>query len=128
MQVIPTISKVLQYVQDAQLILDMIDRQATPFLVRFADEEVKREYGKAMLSAKQSLQAALQATRGVEELSQDEIDQAFADFRESYRNLQEVLRRAGLVGGGSMAGVKMKAGPDVPQIDVPEPMAVSEAE
>ena len=61
------------------------------------------------------------ATKGADELSKSQTDEAFRDFREAYKNLESVLQRAGVMGvDGSM-----KASPGDPGIDVPKPMAVT---
>lgn len=119
--VLKALPTVIQYVQDAQMILDTIDRQAKPLLERFANEEIRMEYDRAMVTAQQTLQVALRSSKGTEELSKEQIDEAFANFREAYKNLLAVLRRAGVMS----ADGTMKTMPGVEPLTVPEPLAVT---
>ena len=119
--VLRALPTVIQYVQDAQMILDMLDAQAQPLLKQFAGEEVKKEYSRAMVVARQSLQVALRSTKGADELSKSQTEEAFRDFRIAYTNLEAILRRAGVMGVDGA----MKASPGAPSIEVPKPMALT---
>lgn len=118
--VLKALPTVIKYVQDAQMILDMIDRQAQPLLEQFGSDEVREEYAKALHTTQQALHLALRATKGTDELSKEQVDEAFENFREAYKNLLGVLRRAGLMN----ADGSMKAAPGHAPITVPDPMAL----
>lgn len=118
--VLRALPTVIQYVQDAQMILDMLDRQARPRLAQ-ADEDIRKSYDRSYTTAQQTLQVALRSSKGVDELSKEQIDEAFKNFREAYKDLLAVLSSAGLM----QADGTMKAAPGAAPIDVPEPMAIT---
>jgi len=119
--VVEALPTVIQYVQDAQLILDQIDLAAEPILELKADEALQAKYRVAMDTARKSLQVALRMTRGGEELSQDKVNEAFSSFRDSYLQLTALLEQAGLMSPGG----RMAAAPGVPVITVAQPLAMS---
>lgn len=118
--VLKALPTIIQYVQDAQIVLDMIDRQAAPIL-KLADEQVQKDYARAMGVAQTSLQVALRSTKGTEELSKEQVDASFENFREAYKDLLSVLQSAGLMSADGM----MKAAPGMEQVTVPEPLAIA---
>lgn len=118
--VLKALPTIIQYVQDAQIVLDMIDRQAAP-IIKLADEKVQKDYARAMGVAQTSLQVALRSTKGTEELSKEQVDASFENFREAYKDLLSVLQSAGLM---SVDGT-MKAAPGMEQVTVPEPLAIA---
>lgn len=119
--VLKALPTIIQYVADAQIILDMIDRQATPLIQQLADEQVQKDYARAMGVAQTSLQIALRSTKGTDELSKEQVDKAFENFREAYKDLLSVLQRAGLMNSDGT----MKATPGMTPVTVPEPLAIS---
>lgn len=118
--VLKALPTIIQRVQDAQMILDMIDKQAQPLLEQFGNPDLRQEYSRAYQTAQQTLQVALRSAKGTEDLSQEQVDEAFTEFREAYKDLLGVLRRAGLLN----ADGAMKAAPGVEPIVVPEPLAL----
>lgn len=118
--VLKALPTVIQYVQDAQIVLDMIDQQAKP-LISLAEQDVQKDYSRAMGVARSSLQVALRSTKGADELSKEKVDESFENFREAYKELTSVLQRAGLMNADGM----MKAAPGMQQVTVPEPLAIS---
>ena len=111
---------VIQLVQDAVLVIDQIDSAARPFFEKEENAEFLKEYDEKMFVAKKSLQIALRASEGGKKLSDEEIDAAFADFRDAYKDLLGLLRDHGLM---SEAGA-MKASSGV-SIDVEAPLALT---
>jgi hypothetical protein len=119
MGALPTI---IQIVQDAMLILDDIDHAAKPFFERAENKELLDQYNAKMLTAKKTLRVALRATEGGQQLSDEEIDSAFADFREAYKELLSLLRDNNLMTEkGSLKAVNGVT------IDVDEPLAIARA-
>lgn len=118
---LPTI---VQYVQDAVLILDQVDAVAGQYIERSSNEELKKDYARAMQTARQSLQVALRTSKGSEDLSREEVDKAFEEFREAYKELLAVLQRAGVMDSSGT----MSASPDLPALELLEPMALQPAE
>jgi hypothetical protein len=101
--VVESLPKVVQYIQDAQLILDQIDAAAQPILVLKADESLRQAYAKQLANARGALQVAIRTTKGGQALSQGEIDAAFEEFKRAYRELSQFLDNSGLRVGGVMA-------------------------
>lgn len=120
--VIGALPTIIQIVQDAQIILDQIDISAKPFFERAENKELLREYNAKMLAAKRSLQVALRASEGGKELSDEQIDEAFEDFKIAYKELLALLRDNKLM---SEEGT-MRVSPDSPAvINVEVPLALS---
>lgn len=122
-KVVDALPTVVQYVQDADMILDAIDRAVVPVLAIKGDPELNNQYAGAMDVARRALQVALRSTRGGQALSEEEVDAAFADFRAAYVNLTSLLQQHRLM---NSAGT-FSAAPGTPNITVPEPLAVSQA-
>lgn len=118
LQALPT---VIQYVQDAQMILDMIDREAKPFFDK-ADENTQQEYSEVMHVARKSLQIALRSTKGTDELQKEQVDAAFANFREAYKDLLGILARAGVMRSDGT----MRVSPGSPVLDIQEPLVLQQ--
>ena len=120
-KVVSSLPTVIQYVQDAAFILDSIDRAVLPILSLQKDDQLTRKYANVMDVTRQSLQVALRSAEGGKQLSEDEIDAAFANFRKSYTQLLSLLQTANLM---STSGT-MAAAPGAYQITVETPLAVS---
>lgn len=119
--IVETLPKVVQYIQDAQLILDQIDAAAQPILALKADPELNKEYAKQLGSARSALQVAIRTTKGGQALSQGEIDAAFAEFKQAYTQLSSFLETSGLKVKGLMSS------PDGGSVDIPTPLVVEGA-
>jgi hypothetical protein len=119
--VVESLPKVVQYIQDAQLILDQIDAAAQPILALKADPELNKEYAKQLGSARSALQVAIRTTKGGQALSQGEIDAAFAEFKQAYTQLSSFLETSGLKVKGLMSS------PDGGSVDIPTPLVVEGA-
>ena len=118
--VLGALPTIVQIVQDAMLILDDIDDAAKPFFERAENKELLDRYNEKMLIAKRTLRIALRATEGGKRLSDEEVDEAFADFREAYKDLLKLLRENNLMSEkGSLKAVNGVT------IDVDEPLALS---
>lgn len=122
-KVVDALPTVIQYVQDANMILDAIDRAAVPVLAIKGDPDLSNKYAAAMDVARRTLQVALRTAKGGQNLSEDEVDAAFADFRAAYANLTSLLQQNGMM---NTAGA-MAVSPGQPTIQVQEPLAVSRA-
>ena len=120
---LPIIATVLRYVDDAALILQTIDDHADLFFTQHPNEELQRRYTDVMTRARSALHLALRAERGANQLSDDEIDAAFAEFRDAYKELLRVtapmgVRQATDPGDGRMAA------PAPGILVVPQPLAL----
>lgn len=120
-KVIDTLPTVIQYVQDAGMILDAIDRAVLPVLAMKQDKELSQKYASAMDSARQALQVALRSAEGGKQLSEKDLDAAFANFRQAYAQLTSLLQQANLMN----ASGTMSAVPGMVNVTVDTPLAVS---
>ena len=120
-KVVDALPTVVQYVQDAQFILDQIDRAAVPILAMRQDPKLSHQYAAAMDAARQSLQIALRSTKGGQALSQKQLDTAFSEFKAAYAQLTSLLEQTNLM---NRAGT-MSATPGAPTVSVPTPLAMS---
>jgi hypothetical protein len=118
--VVETLPKVVQYIQDAQLIIDQIDAAAQPILALKADEQLKQEYAKQLSNVRGALQVAIRTTKGGQALSQGEIDAAFEEFKAAYTKLSTFLDTSGLRVNGLMSSPGGG-------VEIPVPLVVSGA-
>lgn len=121
--IIGALPTIVQIVQDALIVLDQIDTTAKPFFERSENKELLDSYNKKMGAAKSALQVALRASEGGKELSDSEIDAAFDDFRDAYKELLSLLRDNNLM--TAEGSLKTAGGAN---IDVLTPLAISRAE
>lgn len=91
-RVVDSLPTIIQYVTDAQLILDRIDQSVRPLLALRNDSELNAKYAQAMEQTRAALQVALRSAKGGQHLSEDELDAAFSDFRTAYTQLREIVR------------------------------------
>jgi hypothetical protein len=116
---LPTI---VRYIQDAQLILDQIDREVPPLLDRVGQPGLAEEYDKRMRQARAALLVAVRSTKGSQAISQGDIDAAFEEFRTAYRELNNLLQASGVLLGNTLSSKGGVA------IEIPEPLAVQRPE
>lgn len=119
--VLSALPSVISWVSDAATILDQIDSYANVFFVAHPDVDKQRYVGQAISKARAALNAALRTTQGTQELSKDEVDKAFQDFRSAYSELLVVVGPIGVRQEGK-AVYGMSAAGD--QLVVPPPLAM----
>lgn len=109
---------VLEAVTDAAQILDAIEKFVAGYFVAHPDPEAQAKANKALAKARGALNVALRATHGVDNLTQEKVDDAFSEFKLAY---QELL---GIVGplGVHPQGDRMQATPG--GLAVPTPLAL----
>lgn len=115
-KIVDSLPTVIQYVTDAQLILDRIDQSVRPILALKNDEQLNQKYAQAIEHTRSTLQVALRSAKGGQSLSQDELDAAFSDFRTAYVQLRDLLQGTGLM---SPAGTFSAS-----SAQIPEPLAL----
>jgi len=119
-KVVDAFPTVIQYVQDANMVLDAIDRAVVPLLALKGDPEFNHKYAGAMDAVRRTLQVALRSVEGGKNLSEEEVDAAFVDFRAAYVQLRVLLEQSGLMNSaGTFAAVPGKL-----NLTVPEPLAM----
>lgn len=120
--VLPVLVDIVTAVQDAQTILDTIDANVTALSkAGNIPDDVLKKYAQTMEKARAGLRIALRATSGAQSLSQQQVDQAFADFRGAYKELVDLLKSVGLVGTDGT----MRVSPEGAQMQLPEPLALN---
>lgn len=121
--VLSALPKVVAAVTDAAQILDAIENFSDRFFLAAPDEANERKVRASIDRARLALNAALRATQGAENLSQDALAAAFADFRAAYKDLLALTEPMGVKQAAPGAEQLMAATPG--GLTVPEPMALS---
>lgn len=119
--VIPMIPKIASVITDAIAILQIIDGAVQEFFRTHPDAppELRARYTALHAKSLAALNAANHSLEGVEDLDQNQVDAAFAEFRAAYLELRDFLASEGLMVGGVV-----KAG-DGTEIQIPEPEALT---
>jgi hypothetical protein len=115
------LTKIAAVITNARIVLDIIDGGVQEWFRTHPDvpEKAKQEYEKLHKKALLALDAAAQAVAGSTDLSQDEYDAAFAEFRQAYIDLVNLLHREGIARDNTMGAA------DGSTLVIPEPMALS---
>jgi hypothetical protein len=117
MAALPT---VIAAVTDAVVILDQIEAFVDAYFARNPDPPKQALAAKAIAKTRASLNTALRTSRGTEELNQERVDQAFAEFRAAYQDLLVVVGPLGVRPPGALTAAP--ASGEV--LEVPEPEAL----
>jgi hypothetical protein len=121
--VVASLPKVIAVVTDASLILDQIAGFVNGVFQVKPNAELQKKFEIALARTRSALQAANRIASGSENLTQSQINEAFADFRAAY---QDLLALAGPLGVQTGNGDKAAApGPTGASLQVPEPLALS---
>lgn len=120
-KVLPVVAKVITTVQDAEQILNKLDRAAQLYFAASPDPEQQAKFERAMGKARSALNAATRAANGMEKLDQQAIDTAFADFKVAY---QEVLNVLGPLGVARQQGDQVLLSASGETLTVPPPLAL----
>ncbi len=118
---IPVLTKIAAVITNAKIVLDIIDGGAREWFRTHPDtpDKVIAEYEKIHQKALLALDAAAQAVAGSTDLSQDEYDAAFAEFKQAYIDLVNLLHKQGIAQDGTMGAA------DGSTIELPTPMALA---
>lgn len=95
----PVLDDVIFDVQDAASILSTIRSVVEIFFMAHPAPGVQATVEKALADAELGLNAAVRATRGAKELSKEQLDAAWRDFRLAWSELEHILHDAGVVTG-----------------------------
>lgn len=107
-------------VSDAVAVLNIIQQAVNTWFVHKPDQELQLEINNALTETWGALRVATAATKGAENLSQEEYDAAFADFQSAYTDLHELLKRQGILKGN-----KLSMGPEQHGEEIPPPLAMN---
>lgn len=106
-------------VTDAFAVLSVIDGAARHWFTLHPNKEVERHYLEVYTKTIKALNAANHALAGAKNLDQDQYDAAFAEFRDAYAELMELLERHGI---SEQQKLKLSDGSTV---HLPEPLALT---
>ena len=115
--VFPAIAAV---VSDATAVLNIVQQAVNTWFRHKPDPELQEQFDATIAEAWTALRVATSATQGAEHLSQEDYDKAFADFQDAYARLHEMLKKHGI-----LTGTKLSMGPNAPEQEIPEPLALS---
>lgn len=97
-------------------VLALIDSNVQRYFEKNPDAEKKVKYDEVMAQTRAGLNTALHATKGVEKLTQRDVDNAFKDFAVAYTQLVALVQSFGVV--SVQQGGKLSASPGV-KLNVP---------
>jgi hypothetical protein len=118
----PVLDDVMVFVEDGARILDAIRAATAIFFLAHPAPAAQTAVDKALVDAQLALDAAIRATTGAKEFTQEQFDAAFAQFKGAYTELDHLLRELGIVhADGRMAVAHGAEG----EIRFPIPLALS---
>lgn len=115
--VFPAIAAV---VSDATAVLNIVQQASNSWFMHKPDHELQAQVDNSITETWNALRVATAATKGAESLSQEEYDQAFLEFQTAYTRLHALLKEHGILKGN-----KLSSGPNQPEHEIPEPLAMS---
>lgn len=120
-ELIPLIPKIVAVLADATSTLQIIDTAVEEWFDQHpdVDPKVRAEYRLLYAKCHEALNGANHALQGAEDLTQNDYDAAFAEFKAAYIQLRDLLYREGI------ASTDGKLGAAGATVDVPEPMALT---
>jgi uncharacterized protein YbjT (DUF2867 family) len=116
--VVPVLTQVAGDLADAQAILDAIEAAERIFFLGNPDVDHQQAVEAALANCRMGLDAAVRSLRGVDEVSNEKLDDAYRDFRSAWDDLQRVLRATNIL--GSDHRMKTSRGP----VGFPTPLMV----
>ena len=91
------LADVITVAQDAASVLNVITVAEKEFFLIAPNPDLQKKIDQGLIDAQLALDIAIRSTRGVQNLTSDQADAAFADFRQAYASLIELLKQAGVV-------------------------------
>jgi len=120
--VMPVINDIAAVVDDAQNVLSAIDTVVrTFFSTNAVSPEIQEKYAKVMTKTQLALSGALKALQGAEQLSQEDYDRAFENFKHAYSELSAFLLSIGIKQAPGM----MKSSPGSSPVAIDDPIALT---
>jgi len=104
-QAVPYLQDAVEVAQDAGSVLAFISNLVQAFFTASPNPALSAQIGSAIGTAELALSAAVQAVDGVVNLSAEQEDAAFANFRAAYTQIVNLLTQNGVLGAGAKAGV-----------------------
>jgi hypothetical protein len=114
---------VIAAVTDGVMVLDSIADFASRYFDNKSatDPKMAAKVEAAINRARAALNFALRACQGAEKLSQEQVDEAFAEFRRAYADLLALIEPLGVRAAAPGAGLRATA----VGLAVPEPLALA---
>lgn len=122
---LPIVTDILAVVTQAQNTTQQIEAAAAPF-VKLLPEDKQIAVSKAEARISQALATLGALSHAAKDLQQQDVDKAFAEFADAYRQLLGLLQDAGIMvhaPGGDAHAHAFKAEPGAPPIVVEDPIA-----
>lgn len=105
--VMPLISDVAVYIADAQQSVALVQSIINIFFLAHPMPDAQTEVTEVIGEVNAGIESALLATRGATEISSEQMDAAWHDFKGAWKKLQFVLSKHGInVGSGGKMGSK----------------------
>lgn len=105
------------YVADAQQVVDVVRAVSNLWFLSHPGTDAQAKVERAIGEVSRTIDVAVRATRGAQDLTQEQLDAAWNEFRAAYRELQSVLQDVGVVNGAALG---LSRGP----VPIPEPIAM----
>ncbi len=124
-QVVPMLPKIVAVVADAIATLQVIDSAVERWMDEHPnlDPKVRAKYRAAYERCVTALNAANHALSGAKHLEQSDIDAAFAEFREAYIAMRDLLVVQGIAKADATGKLSLSAdGSDAIELPTPEAM------
>ena len=115
-KVAPVLSDAAAYIADAQQVLDIARAISNLWFLGHPAPESQARVERALADAALTVDAAIKATKGAEEVTAEQLDAAFADFRRSYAELEAILKDVGVVNAQRLGTGRV--------VVLPEPLAL----
>lgn len=119
--VVSSLPTALAYIQDAQLILTGLEQFYQAYFAAKPNPDLQTKVVKADVEARAALDAALRVVTAAQELDQQKIDEAFADFRTAYIDLVGILGPLGV----RRAAPSARMGASDTGFLVPDPLVIN---
>ena len=121
----PTLSNItpqtiVTYVQDAELVLGTIQSFINTYFANHSNPTLQSTINADMQKAQTALDAALRATQGVQNITQDQINVAFADFQAAYADIIGLIGPLGVQQSSSVKKASMSGG----TLTIPTPIVI----
>lgn len=113
------VTDVATYVQDAQQVLNIAQAAVSLFFMSHPTSDTQAKINGAFADVHLALDTAIRATKGVTDMTNEKFDDAWGDFKTSWRDLGLLLREIGVVTPAGMFSSRRG------EVRIPEPMAIT---
>jgi len=119
--VLSTLPTVITAVLDAVIILDNIEEYVDRYFIMNPNPEKQAKINEVLSIARTSLNVAIRVTQGAENLSKEEIAEAFQAFKEAYQQLLVLIKPLGIKEATNLNDT-LSLSPE--QLVIPKPLAL----